>query len=257
MIDSVVQAQVVPLDPTAPFRVLGWGAENAEEIPLGIAGGALALLEVEEDVFEAHDGGGLFVAAGAGAGGDELTSQSLLLVRHLLQTEPLACRFAVFVLEGNEVPVGPLLVVELKDRLGFLLRFEAGDEALAGAGQAQARRLGLLAEKRRPGQARQQDRHQHPLAQHQTPPSNRPRLPSLGPHAERGEQGGKAEEVGDEARTARERRRTVALALRAQEICDGRETSRWQQEIDPVRVWWESTRHASERAGLQVAKVCV
>ncbi len=141
------------LDAPAPLALGAGRAEDAEEVPARVADVAAALLQLVQDRLQAHDGRGLVEALFAGAGAEQVLGLLLLLGVHLAQHEALAGGLAVL-LQGHEVPVGALLVVEGEDALGLLLLGEAVTELLGRGRHLRRGGLGFLADVGHAGQAR-------------------------------------------------------------------------------------------------------
>src|SRR6267142_1116472 len=70
--DGAIQRQVMPLNAPAPGAGLRRLAEDADEIPAGIADVGSALFEIVQNRLQAHDGDGLLEALIAGASAQEI-----------------------------------------------------------------------------------------------------------------------------------------------------------------------------------------
>src|SRR5207249_6974681 len=113
--EQEIQRQMMTLDAPAPGAVRPGFAENRHEIKLRIAGRTFALLEVAKDLFQAHDGRGLQIAAMTQSGAQERVSEVLLLGSHFLNGKSLA-------LAGYEMPRSEEHTSELQSRFDLVCR---------------------------------------------------------------------------------------------------------------------------------------
>ena len=133
-----IQRQMMSLHSPAPFGRFGRFAKNCEIVILRIADRPFAHLLLSENGFQTHYGGGFLVSLRTGAGRDERQGGLLLRCIHFFQRQTLA------VFQWNEMPIDSFLVVEVKGRLGLLLRVQSGEELFGRAGHLGSRRLALL-----------------------------------------------------------------------------------------------------------------
>jgi len=125
--DGPVQGEVVAFDAIAPGAVLRWGAEDGEEVLFGVAAAGGVLFELPENVFEAHDAGGLDVALLREAGAEERVGEGALFVAHLFERQALADL-------RDKVPVEPFVVFKGEDRLAALFGGQGGEKRRGGVG---------------------------------------------------------------------------------------------------------------------------
>ena len=149
---SEVERQVMALDAPAPLALVRRRAEDRQEVALGVAHRALALLEFLEHLLQAHDRGGLEVAAAADPRRDQAERQGPLLGRQLLDRDAQP-------VPGNEVPVQPLGGIKREDGLLGLVLAERVEEPIGSGGHPAARLIDSSAgpegcadhDQRRPG----------------------------------------------------------------------------------------------------------
>src|SRR5438046_26100 len=96
-------------------------AEERHEIEFRVAGRTLTLLEVAEDLLQAHDGRSLQIPAMTQSGAQQRVSEVLLLRRHFLKRQSLS-------LAWNEVPVETFVGLERVGGFGGLFRSQRRQE---------------------------------------------------------------------------------------------------------------------------------
>lgn len=128
--DGDIDREVVSLHAPAPGVGGARRTEDGQIVEGWITDWTAALLEVTEDLFEAHDGRGLHEAAMAESAGQEGDGEVVGGGAEFFEGETLA--FA-----GDEVPVFAFWVGEVELGFGLLLAGEDGEELLGGAGHLQ------------------------------------------------------------------------------------------------------------------------
>src|ERR1019366_3970573 len=124
---GVVLAEVVAFHAIAPGSVGRRHAEYGDEVFLGIALGAGAMLDDAQHVFQAHDRFRLEVALLAESRAKKRRGQMLLRGRHFPQCQ-------TFSLDGDEVPVLALIFFEGEGGLSALLGCQGSQKAIGGLG---------------------------------------------------------------------------------------------------------------------------
>ena len=112
--DGECQRQVMPFKSPTPSGMFAGRSKHGERIVIRIAQRAMALLQVFENLIEAHDRFGLLIAAARQTAGKKSVRQRLLGRGHVVPRDS-------FPLAGDEVPVEPLFAVE-RERT-FCLQF--------------------------------------------------------------------------------------------------------------------------------------
>jgi hypothetical protein len=120
-INGEVDAEMMALDAPAPAAGLRRRAVNGHEIPARVAHHRAALLQVMENRFQAHDGRRLLIAVRTQPRAQKVHRGRLLVGIQLFEAHAFASRLLVAILQGNEMPIEALLVVEGEDCLGLLL----------------------------------------------------------------------------------------------------------------------------------------
>ena len=124
------QRQVVPLEAPAPGAFDTWLAEDADEVPLRVAGKSALRVGIVQNLLEAHDLCCFLHATGAQHRGQKRVGHVLLILLHLAERQPVARVH----LGRDKVPASAVGVIELERRLVLLLRLERREEGVGRVG---------------------------------------------------------------------------------------------------------------------------
>jgi len=129
-----VQAQVVTLEAESPV-ILSRRAEQADVIQLGVAARRL-ILQVEEDLLKAHDGGGFEIAGLTERGAEQIAGKLALGRSHFGEGQALARH-------RDEIPVPAFVAAEFMGGLDSLRGCERREEIRRSSGHFGRRRVRL------------------------------------------------------------------------------------------------------------------